>query len=365
LMVPARAPAAEATVEWIGEEVRSRLPAEAQDVLAELATSTAEVLREARAELAEERRDHIDDLERALRRVRRRGDLAGVQAIEARIAEITALVETDEDEPSTSVDLLAPGSGSTPEPEADAPAVDLDSLPDQARRHEARLKAEIEDLVADAAEDLYDARDDAQRDLERVVKSLTRDDALEAATQVQEAVAALRAHVLPPDFLGPTVWLPMGGQVVRGDVARSELGATVAGGHPPGVMIDGVTTGYTGGSGFTAANWPCAFTVDLQQVYTLREIRILLWDGSQRFYRYALEVSPDGEHWATVADRSEGEWRSWQTIELPRPVPIRYIRLNGLFNSANSGFHVVELEAWCIPPEPVTPRFPSTPPAGQ
>ena len=99
-----------------------------------------------------------------------------------------------------------------------------------------------------------------------------------------------------------------------------------------------------------------------KQPYLLREIRFLLWDGENRFYRYALETSPDGETFVPLVDRSsKGKWRSWQTHRFP-PRRVKVIKVIGSYNSANRGFHAVELEAYCIPPSVAAkPTRPSEP----
>jgi serine/threonine protein kinase len=127
-------------------------------------------------------------------------------------------------------------------------------------------------------------------------------------------------------------------------------------------LIDGVTTGYTGSTGFAMINWPDHLDVTLPKLYILREIRLLLWDGEDRFYRYNVEVSADGQNYVQVGgDHSQGEWRSWQTLTFA-PHLVRHIRLHGLHNSANGGFHCVELEAYCFPPETFAkPKYPSAP----
>ncbi|MBL8795388.1 MAG: protein kinase [Planctomycetia bacterium] len=154
-----------------------------------------------------------------------------------------------------------------------------------------------------------------------------------------------------------------GPRIIAGNVALATEGATVTGPGPSAALIDGVTTGYTGYLGFAQGAWPCAWTVQLAYVCQLQEIRLLLWDGNRRNYRYLLEVSADGQTFSTLADRRLGDWRSWQTITFPAR-PVKAIRLQGLYNSDNKWFHIVELEAYCLPPpRPAIPRFPSVPPA--
>lgn len=150
--------------------------------------------------------------------------------------------------------------------------------------------------------------------------------------------------------------------IEKGNVALAETGATIERRRYRD-MIDGITTGYTGSTGFALMPFPTEATITLPKTYVLREIRLLLWDMEERFYRYNVEVSVDGLNFAPVGgDHSTGEWRSWQTLTFA-PRVVKYIRLHGLYNSANGGFHCVELEAYCIPPEkPAVPKYPSKPP---
>jgi hypothetical protein len=91
------------------------------------------------------------------------------------------------------------------------------------------------------------------------------------------------------------------------------------------------------------------FIVTLPRALPLRMIRLLLWDGQARFYRFAVETSSDGRSFQPLVDRGQGEWRSWQTLSFP-PRRVKAIKLKGLYNSANGDFHCVELEAYCKPP---------------
>ena len=63
-------------------------------------------------------------------------------------------------------------------------------------------------------------------------------------------------------------------------------------------------------------------------------------------------LSPDGRQWYQVADRSSGEWRSWQELSFTART-VKAIKLRGLYNSVNTSFHVVELEAYPHLAEPV------------
>ncbi len=143
-----------------------------------------------------------------------------------------------------------------------------------------------------------------------------------------------------------------GAKTVAGNVALAENGAVVLGSITNAAnLIDGNTTVYTGSTGFTYGSWPCSWTLKLSDRYMLREIRMLLWDGAPRFYRYAIDVSKDGENFEPLLDRTAQTEKptGWQAINFA-PRPVQFIRIRGTYNSANGGFHVVELEAYCKPP---------------
>jgi hypothetical protein len=146
------------------------------------------------------------------------------------------------------------------------------------------------------------------------------------------------------------------GLVVKGNVALGSRGATVSGTSARGnrstqgkLMIDGNKTEYDSHAGFSNAYWPCVWDVTLAKTFKLSEVRVLLWDGDSRSYPYILEVSADGKKFDVVVDRSKGEPKSWQRVRFS-PRPVRVIRLRGISNSRNSGYHVVEIEAYCLTP---------------
>ena len=126
------------------------------------------------------------------------------------------------------------------------------------------------------------------------------------------------------------------------NIALASNGASVLGGSP---INDGVVSGYTGSTGFSWFYWPDSMTIVLPKVYTVDRIKTLLWDGDGRYYQYYLEVSEDGEKWIKVVDKTSGQWKSWQ-LDTFEPIPAKYIRITGTYNSANEGFYIVELEAY-------------------
>jgi F5/8 type C domain len=142
--------------------------------------------------------------------------------------------------------------------------------------------------------------------------------------------------------------------------ALASNGATVLGGKNSKLLIDGNETDYTGSTGFAMTHWnnnpPQFLIVTLKDSTQVGCVKFLLWDRSdERFYRYKLDISAseNGEDWKTVADRSDpaAECKSWQVVSFA-PQTVRRIRLTGTYNSANAGFHVVELQAFVEAPPP-------------
>jgi hypothetical protein len=139
------------------------------------------------------------------------------------------------------------------------------------------------------------------------------------------------------------------GIVEPGNVALASNGTTVTGGAQS--LLDGNSTNYDAGTGFTHSLWPCEWTITFRKVYRLQAICFLLHDlDKSRFYRYRIQVSADGKKFTDLADRSQGQWRGWQQLVFP-PRQVKAVKLIGLFNSANPSFHVLEFEAYCIPPQ--------------
>jgi hypothetical protein len=115
----------------------------------------------------------------------------------------------------------------------------------------------------------------------------------------------------------------------------------------PDALFDGVTEAEGTRSGFAASPWPCTFTLLLPRALALSALRIKLWDGDDRSYRYTLDLSPDGRTVYRAADRSQAGGSSWQNLLFPTQ-KVRVIQLHGLHNPKNSKFHVLELEGYEI-----------------
>ena len=84
--------------------------------------------------------------------------------------------------------------------------------------------------------------------------------------------------------------------------------------------------------------------MDLRSEFSIGLVRILLYDLDRRKYGFRLLVSDDGESWELV-NNSEKVDAGWQEINL-EDTKARYVRINGLSNTANLGFHVVEVEVY-------------------
>ncbi len=140
------------------------------------------------------------------------------------------------------------------------------------------------------------------------------------------------------------------GVVEDGNVAAAANGTQATGlsAQRAAVMFDGKLK-YTGEKGYAISKIPSQWTIALKEVYRLSEIRFLLFASGKRYYRYTVEVSPDGKDFTMLADRSQGEWRGWQSLRFTAK-PVKAIRIKGLHNSKNDYFHIIEFEAYCLPP---------------
>ncbi|WP_304511313.1 discoidin domain-containing protein [Desulfopila sp. IMCC35008] len=130
------------------------------------------------------------------------------------------------------------------------------------------------------------------------------------------------------------------------DVALISSGATASADVNSAMLIDGITTNN---KNYAYGFFPTNMVVDLGKVYSLGAIGIHLWDGDGRFYRYTVAISTDGINYQQVIDRSSGQHSGYieDTID---DVQGRYIKINGLYNSANAGFYVKEIKAFPVSP---------------
>lgn len=112
-------------------------------------------------------------------------------------------------------------------------------------------------------------------------------------------------------------------------------------------LFDGEVRAADRQKGFAYNRHPCVFTLLLPRPISLSAIRVKLWDGDERTYKYMLDVSLDGRRFLRVADKSEGVPAGWQNILFPLQ-KVRVIKLHCLHNSANRSFQVLEVEGYTI-----------------
>jgi BTB/POZ domain-containing protein 9 len=69
----------------------------------------------------------------------------------------------------------------------------------------------------------------------------------------------------------------------------------------------------------------------------LSSMKLRLWDGDPRSYRYFIETSVDKSNWKIAADRRNKNCESWQILQFDLR-PVVYIRITGTYTSAINDF---------------------------
>ncbi len=131
------------------------------------------------------------------------------------------------------------------------------------------------------------------------------------------------------------------GAMVLGAPKRPEWGEDIG----PDKLVDGDIDSYGGMSGFAAFYIPGAVTIELPTPTTVARTQVMFFESDNRFHRYKIETSTDGQTWDAAVDKSEGEWRGWQ-VDRFAPRTARYVRLTVVHNSANGIAAVVEFEVY-------------------
>ncbi|CAG2113644.1 unnamed protein product, partial [Medioppia subpectinata] len=109
-------------------------------------------------------------------------------------------------------------------------------------------------------------------------------------------------------------------------------------------LINGDSKNYDWDTGYTCHQLGSgAIVVQLSQPFMIDSMRLLLWDTDKRSYSYYVEVSVDQQNWSMVADKRKEFCRSWQVLRFERR-PVVFIRIVGVYNSANEVFHCVHFE---------------------
>jgi len=118
---------------------------------------------------------------------------------------------------------------------------------------------------------------------------------------------------------------------------------------PPELANDGITwdtnrywaTDVADGS-------PAWWQVDLLAPTVVSRVIVVGYYGDRRQYGFTVEGSGDGKTWRTLADRGDNAapaTRSGYVCDFP-PVKVRWLRVTQTSNSANTGRHLVEVEAY-------------------
>jgi hypothetical protein len=137
------------------------------------------------------------------------------------------------------------------------------------------------------------------------------------------------------DDIGENLALASNGASISGEGARQE-----------GQLIDGV---HASSANYGYVVWtnqsPGTLTLDLQAEATVSRVRVLNWDWVHRTHRYRIESSLDGTTWSVLAEASQGGRHGWDDWAVPGRL-VRYLRLTGLSNSANSFVCISEWEVY-------------------
>ena len=89
--------------------------------------------------------------------------------------------------------------------------------------------------------------------------------------------------------------------------------------------------------------------VDLEGLYDLDKLNVITYWKSSRYYQYELYTSVDGNEWIKVAakESTDKETIYGETFDLSgQGIQAAYVKLVGVYNSANSAFHVNELRVY-------------------
>jgi hypothetical protein len=64
-----------------------------------------------------------------------------------------------------------------------------------------------------------------------------------------------------------------------------------------------------------------------------------------RIYKYRLLTSVDHLAWKVIYDSFNDGGNGWQVFSFPEALETKYIRVHGIWNSANDKFQIVQVEA--------------------
>jgi hypothetical protein len=113
--------------------------------------------------------------------------------------------------------------------------------------------------------------------------------------------------------------------------------------HPPSLAVDGIVRLE---SSWQADPYPQWLKLDLEEPHKLMRVHVWPYWGAGRYYRYSVEVSPDGREWVMVGDKRTNTAPATEkgdSFEFA-PREVRFIRVNMLYHSLNPGVHIVEIK---------------------
>jgi hypothetical protein len=146
----------------------------------------------------------------------------------------------------------------------------------------------------------------------------------------------------------------------RRNLALASAGAKASGGNSPQSLIDGnpaPTALEAFAWGLVAARdksvaATAVFTIELPKAASIDRVRIMLPDHAQRFWRYKVELSEDGKTFLLLTDKTQGQYRGWQTENFSKR-DVKALRLTGTYDSDPAGrFYAGKIEM-LTPPTPV------------
>ena len=135
----------------------------------------------------------------------------------------------------------------------------------------------------------------------------------------------------------------------------SDQSAASSAGAAENKANDGDPSSYWDAGKYANQPW---IIVDLEGLYELDELNVIsYWKSAGRYYHYDLYTSVDGEEWVKVGskDHNTPETIYGETFDLSgQGIRAAYVKLVGIFNSANSAYHVNEIRAYGteVLPEP-------------
>ncbi len=90
-------------------------------------------------------------------------------------------------------------------------------------------------------------------------------------------------------------------------------------------------------------------TVDLGAIYNLDKINVISYWQSSRYYHYDVYTSIDGKDFTMVGSKTDNAKETILGTDFDltdEQIYARYIKIVGLYNSANSAFHISEIRAY-------------------